>query len=717
MKHQIVTQHSEEDCGAACLATIAKHYGRTFTITRMREVVGTGQSGTSLLGLKRGADSLGFNARQVRATPELIDKLNEAPLPAIIHWKGYHWVVLYGKKGRKYIIGDPGGGGIRHISHDELTKAWTSRIMLLMTPDEVRFYQQESDKISGFGRFLSRVKPYGHILTEAILINLVVGLLALAGPFLIQILTDDVLVRGDTALLTTVGIAVVVMNIFNSTLKMIQSNLIAHFAQRLELGLILDFGRQILRLPLTYYESRRSGEIVSRLQDIEQINHLISKVVISIPSQVFIAAVSVGFMLFYSPKLFGVSVASAALMSLSTIIFLPSLRSKIRDVLVTEAENQGMLVETFKGAITLKTANAAPQAWEELQSRFGKLANLTFRTIQISIINNVFSGLVAALGNLAILWFGSSLVIGKELSIGQLLAFTTMNANFTMLIATVIEFVDEFARMQTATQRINEVIDSTPEDQEELGKLKPWEIIAGDDDITCDCVNFHHTGRADLLQDFSLTIPGGKVTALIGKSGCGKSTLAKVLAGLYPLQMGNIQFGIYNQKDLALECRRQQIVLVPQDAHFWSRSIIENFQFSYPNASFAQIVTACKIASADEFIREFPDNYQTVLGEFGVNISGGQRQRLALARAIVSNPSILILDESTGALDPILEAQVLDQLLADRQGKTTIIISHRPRVILRSDFVVLLEKGHLKMQGTPAELLAQPGSHLEFLIP
>lgn len=716
MKHQIVIQHSEEDCGAACIATIAKHYGRTFTINRMREVVGTGQSGTSLLGLKRGADSLGFNARQVRATPELIDKINEAPLPAIIHWQGYHWVVLYGKKGEKYIIADP-SGGIRHVSHDELIKAWANGIMLLLTPDDIRFYQQESDKIAGFGRFLARVEPYKHILTEAILINLVVGLLALTSPFLIQILTDNVLVRGDTALLTTVGMAVIVMNLFNSTLKLIQSNLIAHFAQRLELGLILDFGRQILRLPLTYYESRRSGEIVSRLQDIEQINHLISKVVISIPSKVFIAVISLGFMLFYSPKLLLIAMCAALLMSLSTIVFLPTLRSKIRDLLVTEAENQGMLVETFKGAITLKTANAAPQAWEELQSRFGKLANLTFRTMQISIINNIFSGLVSTLGSLAILWFGSSLVISKELSIGQLLAFTTMNGNFTMLIVTIIEFIDEFARMQTATQRINEVIDSTPEDHDELGHTKPWATISSSDDITCTNVNFHHTGRADLLQDFSLTIPGGKVTALIGKSGCGKSTLAKVIAGLYPLQAGNIQLGIYNQNDLALECRRQQVILVPQDAHFWSRSILDNFLFSYPHVSFSQVVAACKITYADEFIRDLPDNYQTVLGEFGVNMSGGQRQRLALARAIVANPPILILDESTGALDPILEAQVLDRLLADRQGKTTIIISHRPRVILRADFVVLLAQGQLNMQGSPAELLAQSGDHLDFLIP
>ncbi len=217
MKYQIVLQHSEEDCGAACIATIAKHYGRSFAIARVREVVGTGSQGTTLVGLKRGAESLGFNARQVRATPQLIEKLHEAPLPAIIHWKGYHWVVLYGKKGKKYVIADP-SSGIRYLSREELTTSWANYVMLLLLPDEIRFYQQESDKISGFGRFLARVLPYRHILIEAILINLAMGIFSLATPFLIQILTDDVLVTGDTQLLTTVAIGVVAINIFSSTL-------------------------------------------------------------------------------------------------------------------------------------------------------------------------------------------------------------------------------------------------------------------------------------------------------------------------------------------------------------------------------------------------------------------------------------------------------------------------------------------------------------------
>ncbi len=714
MKYPIVQQHSEEDCGAACLATVSLHYGRRFSISRIREAVGTGQLGTTLLGLRRGAETLGYNARNVKAAPELIDHLDQAPLPAIIHWKGYHWVVLYGKKGKKYIIADP-AVGVRYITRKELNKAWANRVMLLLAPDEIRFYQQPEEKLEGIGRFLKRVLPYRQLLIEVILLNLVIGLLALAFPFLIQILTDDVLVRRDTQLLTTVVIGVTAMNLFSSFLRFIQSNLIAHFAQRLELGLVLEFGRQILRLPLNYYESRRSGEIISRLRDIREINQLISQVVISFPSKFFIALVSFSLMVFYSWKLTILAILVAGMMSLSPLVFMATLQQKTRAVLVTAAENQGMLVETFKGALTLKSTNAQPQAWGEFQERFGRLANVTFSTIKITILNGIFSNLASGLGSIAILWFGSTLVIDKVLTIGQLLAFNSMNRNFTTFIGSVINFVDEFARAKTAIERLTEVIDSTPEDEEETKKA--WVNIADDADIICSKLNFHHAGRVYLLENFSVTIPGGKVTALIGQSGCGKSTLAKLIAGLYQVQSGNISYGIFNQQDLALECLRKEVILVPQEPHFWSRSILDNFRFSYPEATFEQIVKACQIVYADEFIKELPDKYQTVLGEFGANISGGQRQRLALARAIVNNPPVLILDESTGALDPVLETKVLDKLLSYRQGKTTIMISHRPRVIKRADWIILLEKGILKLQGNPQELEQLEGEHLHFLIP
>ncbi|MTJ14808.1 peptidase domain-containing ABC transporter [Anabaena sp. UHCC 0187] len=716
MKYQLVQQHSEEDCGAACLAAIAKHYGQTFTLNRVREAVGTGQFGTTLLGLKRGAEILGFKANPVQSSPEILDKIHEAPLPAIIHWQGNHWVVLYGKKGKKFLIADP-AVGMRYLSKQDIKEAWTDWLLLLVEPDPIRFFAQKQDKVGGFWRFFKRVWIYRSILFQALPLNLVLGLLSLASPFLLQILTDDVLVRGDTKLLTTVVIAVVVMNMISHSLSFVQSNLIAHFAQRMQLGLVLEFGRQILRLPLTYYEARRSGEVISRLQDIEQINQLIAQVVVGLPSQFFIAIISLGFMFFYSWKLTLVALLVSVVMTTSTIIFQPTLQQKTNELLVTEAETQGVLVETFKGALTLKTTTSGRQFWDELQNRFNRLAGLTFRTMQIGIINNTFSGFISGIGSVILLWFGGYLVINpaENLSIGQLLAFNSMTGNFLSLISTVINFVDEFTRAKTATRRLTEVIDATPEEEDD-GK-KPFAKISGNDDIICTNLTFHYPGRIDLLDDFSLTIPGGKNIALIGKSGCGKSTLAKLISGLYQLQSGNIRIGLYNLQDLSLECLRQQVILVPQDAHFWNRSIVENFRLGSPYISFEQIVQACQVTGADEFISKLPQTYQTILGEFGANISGGQKQRLALARAIVTDPAILILDESTGGLDPVSEAQVLDQLFQHRQGKTTILITHRPKVINRADWIVLIDQGKLKLEGSLEDLRTKPGEHLDFLIP
>lgn len=711
-KYECVLQASEEDCGAACLASICKYYGRFLTINKSREAVGTGQLGTTLLGLKRGSDSLGFNSRAVKAAPQILDTITEIPLPAIIHWRGHHWVILYGTRGKKYVIADP-AVGIRYIERQELLAAWNG-VTLLLEPDPEQFSSQSQEQPhGGLLRFFLRILPYRGLLAQVIIINIILGVLALGTPVLIQLLTDDVLVRGDLQLLSVVVCAVVVMTIFSSSLQLIQSTMIAHFGQRLQLGLVLDFGRKLLQLPLTYYESRRSGEITSRLSDINEINQLVSQLVILLPSQFFVALISLGLMLFYSWQLTIAVIIFAAVMTVVALPFLPILQQKTRSLLVLGAENQGVLVETFKGAQVVKTTNAAPQFWDEFQSRFGRFANLNFSTIQLDIINGTIAKLLSSLGGVILLGLGSILVINHQLSIGQMLAFNTLQINVLALIVFLVGLVDEYFRSQTAISRLLEVIDATPEVVG--GGQKPIAQIAGDADIFFSHLTFHHLGRVDLLDDFSLKLPGGKIIAVIGKSGCGKSTLAKLLAGLYQPSSGNIRIGVFNIHDLALDCLRQQVVYVPQEPHFWSRSILENFRLGIPNLSFDQIVQACEIADADGFISQLPNKYQTVLGEFGANLSGGQRQRLAIARGILNNPPVLILDEATAGLDPVSETHVLDRLLAFRKGKTTILITHRPSVMHRADWIVLLEQGKIQLQGSLETFTAQPGEHLHFL--
>ena len=711
MPYQSIRQHNEEDCGAACLATVAKQYGRNFSLNHIRQIVGTGQLGTTMLGLRKGAEALKFNAYPVRATCELLEQLHEVPLPAIIHWQGNHWVVLHGQKGKKYVVADP-AVGIRYLTIDRLQESWINGVMLLLEPQE-DFFGQAEDEVEGFGGFIKRLRPYSSILIEVLLLNLVAGMLFLTTPILIQVLTDDVLVRGDSELLIRLAIAMAIMNLIASGLELVQANLIAHFGQRLELGLALEFSRQILRLPLPYYETHRSNEVISRLRDIRELNQLISQVLLQLPALFFTGIVSLCLMIFYSGKLTMAVLAITICMAISSILLLPILRQKTRSVIVTDAENQGLLLESFKGALTLKAINAAPQAWEELQNRFTRFSTLSFRTIQIGIINFVSSRLFGNLGTIVLLWYGGTLVIESQLSVGQLVAFHSLNRNIILLVAFAVSWLEELTRIRTATERLTEVINTIPET--ENNHLKHWANIPADENLVCTNLNFYHPGNENLFEDFSLTIPGGLVTAIVGRSGCGKSSLVKLLAGLYLPNSGNIRYGNYNQQDLDLECLRQQVVLVPQEAYFWSRTIVDNFRWSVPAASFEQIVATCRLVMADEFISQMPNKYNTILGEFGANISGGQRQRLALARAMINNPPILILDESTSALDPMTEAQVLTQLLKHRRGKTTIMISHRPPVIVKSDRIILLDKGKLQLQGTPEELKQIPGEHQEFL--
>jgi ABC-type bacteriocin/lantibiotic exporter with double-glycine peptidase domain len=284
MRYPIVLQQSEEDCGAACLATVAKFHGRNFSIDRIRELAGTRSRGTTLLGLGRGAEALGFQVRHVKASSQLLANLAQAPLPAIVHWKGYHWVVLYGRDRRdRLIVADP-SLGLRYLSEAELMAGWMNGAMLLLSPTDA-FYQQTEDKLRGFGKFVKRVWPDRGLLVQAIGLNIVIGLLALASPLMMQLLTDDVLVRGDTQLLLVVALGVVGMTLIRSVVNLIQAQLIGYFGQRLQMGLVLEYGHKLLHLPLSYFEGRRSGEVVSRIADVSAVHSLVAQLVLGLPSQ------------------------------------------------------------------------------------------------------------------------------------------------------------------------------------------------------------------------------------------------------------------------------------------------------------------------------------------------------------------------------------------------------------------------------------------------
>lgn len=696
-----IRQQDEEDCGAACIATVCQHHGKRLSIGRIRSCIGTQASGTTLLGLKRGAEELGFHARAARADASLLDHLNSLPLPVICHWNGNHWVVLHGERNGRFVVADP-AVGLLDLDRDTVLRHWQNGVVLLLEPDPARFEALENERSGGFWVLRHYVTPFRPLLVQALLLNLSIGLLALGMPLLMQVLTDDVLVRGDTPMLGSLCIGIMVLFGLRSLISLLQGHLVGHFGQKLQLQMVLHYGHRLLQLPIAYFESHRSGEVVSRISDIQKINELITNLVLGLPSQLGIAVISLLWMWHYNHTLTLVALACYLLVVLGNLVFLPAIQRTTRRLLVHSAENQGFLVEIFRAANLLKTTDASQQAWQEYQRNFGRLAHLSWGTMRLHLQEATATELLGQITGVALLWFGSGFVISQQLSIGQLLAFNGMGVNVIGFLAGLSAISQELITAQVVVKRLGEVLEREVEDP--AASRKHRVLISPDAAIRCEGLGYHHPGRRALLQDFHLTIPGGLTTAVIGESGCGKSSLSKLLAGLYPLQEGTIHYGPYSSTDLNLDALRRQVVLLPQDSEFFNRSIFENFTFTHPGVSFEQVVEACRLALADAFIRELPDGYQTVLGEFGANLSGGQRQRLAIARALVGNPAILIMDESTSALDPVLEARLMDQLMEHRRGQTTVMVSHRPSVILRADWIVFMERGRVRHQDAPSAL-------------
>ena len=697
-----VRQFNEEDCGAACIATVCEHYGRRLSLGRVRESVGTMATGTTLLGLKRGAEQLGLQARAARAENSLIDHLDDLPLPMVCHWNGNHWVVLHGLKGDQIVIADP-AIGIRELTRESFLQHWQNGVVLLLEPDPARFSQEEEPTTNrGLWALTEFIRPFKGLLLQVLMLNIVIGTLALSMPILMQILTDDVLVRGDVQMLTSLSIGIMALTALRNGLGWMQGYMVGHFGQKLQLQMIMHYGQRLFHLPISYFESHRSGEVVSRIGDIEHINGLLTGVVTGLPSQLCIAAISLIWMLTYSAPLTVAAVACYAAVVLCNVSFLPAVQSKIKKMLVGASENQGYLVEVFRAATVLKTTEATPQAWQEYQRNFGRLARLSWDTTQLRLNESTATSLLGGLTSIALLWYGSSFVIDQQLSIGQLLAFNGMGANVLGFLAGLSGLSQELVTSGVVLRRLSEVLERDPENANAARQHHAG--ISSQAPIRCNDISWHYPGRRPLLNHFSLEIPGGLTTALIGESGCGKSSITKLIAGIYPLEQGSIHYGSFSARDLNLESLRRQVVLVPQDSHFFNRSIFDNFAFTHPGVDFAQVVEACQLALADDFIQDLPDGYGTVLGEFGANLSGGQKQRLAIARALINDPPVLIMDESTSALDPVLEQRLMERLLTDRKGKTTILVSHRPSVILRADWIVYIERGQVKQQDSPSAL-------------
>ena len=698
-----VRQESGEDCAAASLAIVARHYGRALRVSLIRVAMSTGSTGATLSDISSGARQLGFTTRIIEAGSDFLDHLDNSILPAILYWKGYHFVVLFGKENDRYVLSDP-GLGIRKVTREELESNWQARITMLLKPHPLKFLMQQDHTINPFRSLFSRILPFRYLVAGILLLALALSLTSLAIPFLAGFLGDMLLAQAGDGDMSLVFIALMALFAFIFVIERAQQSL----AHRFDLGfagrLKSDFGNRLLDLPLTYHQSRGASLVRYRLDDTEHVSSIFTHMVSRLPLSVLTASGSAIFLVTISPSV----MALATVLGLSTLAFTLLIRPGAKQASYRFHARSGetffLLSQFFRVALTIKTLAVGHLLQRELSM---KIASETIQNRQeMGAMAAAFSipGLMINISLILILWFGTSVVVRGHLSFGGLIASTGFAFLFLTNVRAIASFLIAFSEFRVSVQSFEELFDAEPESK--VDDEKPWVTLPHRETLVCEGLCFQYPGRTTLFKDLSLAFPGGKVSALIGPSGCGKTTLSHVITRLYVPQEGIVKAGGYDLAHLPLECLRRQILLVLHEARFLNRSVMENLTMVRPEITTDEVVTCCMLAEAHDFISSLPQGYGTMIGDFSAQLSAGEKQRLSIARALVADPPFLIVDEGTSSLDPPTESRILGNLLHRRQGKTTILISHRPMVIERAEWIVFLAHGSLQFEGSMEEFVA-----------
>lgn len=703
MKYFCVKQHDHTDCGAACIATVMKQNGKVVPVARIRQIAGTDRDGTNALGLIRAAEKFGFDAKGVRADASHLN--GKLPLPAIAHVVNgdiEHYVVVHKIKNGKALIADP-AQGVVNIDLDSFISMWTG-VLILMSPADI--LESEPENQAMFSRFLSLLKPHKKLIAEIVISSLLLTLLGMTGAFYFKYLIDEVFISGLLHSLNVVSIGMIVLTIFKILLGSFRQHLLVYLTQKIDMSLVFSYYRHVLKLPLSFFDSRRVGEILSRLNDASKIQEAISGATLSVflDTSMVIGAGIVLFM--QSGTLFLISLSIIPFSAALLLLFVKPFQRKQRQVMTEAAETESQLVESISGIGTLKALNGEKQALEETESRFIKTIVTSFRIARMENIQSSLQEFVTVISGLLILWIGGILVIRGQISIGQLITFNALLIYFHKPIQNLIGLQPELQEAFVAAERLGEILDLEIESPEE-DLMSPSDIQG---DIEINNVSFRYGTRERVLNDLSLSINRGEKIAIVGESGSGKTTLVKLLIKYYRPEKGTIRIDGYDIRDLDTENLRCKIGYVPQDIVLFSGSVRDNIAFGNNSASFESIVRAAEQAHAHEFINELPLRYRTKIGERGASLSGGQRQRIALARAILNDPQILILDEATSSLDSISERAIHDAIDLLSRNITTVIIAHRLSTVTKCDKIVVMDKGEIIELGTHEELV-EKGEH------
>lgn len=713
MRYTFVKQHDATDCAAACMAMVCLHYKKETTITRLRDMMGTDLKGTNLIGLSKCAELLGFTCQAVRVDREGF--LSDYTLPAIanvVTKEGLsHFVVIF-KITKKYVvIGDP-AKDLERIEIDAFYKNFTGAMLLLKPNTAFVSGKQKGTKI--FDRYIKLLLPQKKLFIYAIVASFLLTALGILSSLFNNLIYDEILPYQQKDVLKIMLLVFLGVTITQTVLGFVRQWMLVHLSIKIDIPLMLGYFEHIYKLPMKFFAARKTGDITTRFSDAFTIKDVFTNIALSLVMDISMALIS-GVILFQmNPKLF-VIILFMTVVSIILVFIFKQPYKKINEEQMQQASIlNSEIIEGLRGFETIKGNANEDVELECIEREYIKSLRIGYKESMLSNIQGSISNIISGIGNLVLMYVGISQVIDSSLTLGSYMAFMTLAGYFMDPIGNLVNLQLSIQEANISMKRLSEILDYEREAGMEEGMetaQKYQEFTGVDGDICFSHVTFRYGNRKPALKDVSFRIPKGKKVALVGASGSGKSTIAKLLLKYYELEEGEITIDGVDISEYANDSLRRGISYVPQNIELFSKSIYDNIRVGRQTATPEEVKEAAKAADAHDFIKRLPMQYDTFLEEAGNGLSGGEKQRIALARAFLKENEFYIMDESTSNLDFATENIIFDMIYNKFKRKTMLIIAHRLATVKNCDIIIVMDKGAIVEQGSHEELLEMRGQY------
>lgn len=707
------------DCGPTCLRMIAKHYGKNFSLQRLRDISGINREGVSLLGISEAAEKIGFRTIGSKLT---VDQLAESEMPMILHWNQNHFVVLYKIRRGIYYIADPGKGLIE-FTEAEFLQRWLSvrntefsqGIALTLSPTP-ELFAQEGDKNDGlnWGYLLRYLYRYKQLVIQ-LFVGLGVGsLLQLIIPFLTQSIVDVGINTRNLNFIYIILIAQTMLFLGRMSVDFIRSWILLHISTRINISILTDFLIKLMKLPMSFFDTKMTGDIMQRMTDQKRIEGFLTGSTLNIIFSMFNLVIFTAVLAYYNVDIFFIFLISSVLYALWVISFLKKRRELDFKRFDISSKNQGSIVQLIGGMQEIKLNNCEQQKrweWERLQAGLFKFS---VKSLSLGQIQQAGTFFINEGKNIIITFLVAKSVIDGQLTLGGMMAIQYIVGQVNSPIEQLLGFIQQLQDAKISLERLNEIHqmdDEEPNDQTFLKELPTNKSIAIND------LSFTYPGAGNepVLKGINLSIPEGKTTAIVGMSGSGKTTILKLLLRFYTPQKGEIKIGPTYIDQIGYRYWRGECGIVMQDGFIFSDSIARNIAVADEYPDMHKLQHAIKVANISDLIESLPLGINTKIGAEGNGISQGQKQRILIARAVYKDPEYIFFDEATNALDANNESVIMHNLEQFFKGRTVVVVAHRLSTVKNADNIVVLDKGIIIEQGTHAELTKSKGEYYQLV--